>query len=237
MPRIANKTIAELSDEDVCLMLATVCDCASQTGALLAPNDPRWPKLSIFIHFWRRELLRYSVFGVSPLLTDHDMMSVISSLETHCCVPKDTLGQELVNRIPNASNINGLIHLGVRLMLMAHNNTVDIGTNEYGNHQVPWFNESLKDFIVSWFPTIDHHIFSHPSHPLYDGLKSELKARKLKKHLKAHLWPTDNIMDHLKFDRQRNVIFIFHHAGFVKEQLRLTKLLTKTAPPEASIRL
>lgn len=115
--------------------------------------------------------------------------------------------------------------------------TVDISTNEYGISQAPWASESLKGFMISWFPMTDHAILSHPGHQLHDSFKSALKARKLRKLLNAHLWPTDNIVDHLKFDRAKNVIFIFHHAGYIKEQLRLTKCLAKSATPEASLRL
>lgn len=240
MPSIARTNIAEISDEDVCLMLSEIWNCDYQPRAVFQPNDPRWSKISIFIHFWKRELLRHSVLYAASSLTGEDMLSIIKSLKTHCSASKRTLGEELIRRIPNVantSNIDEMLCLGVRLTFMAHVTTVDISTNEYGNHQAPWANESLKDFVISWFPISNHPILSHPCHPLHDGLKSALKARNLKKLLNAHLWPTDNIVDHLKFDRAKNVIFIFHHAGYIKEQLCVTKTLMRTATPEASLRL
>lgn len=240
MLSLTNQSIDQFSDEDICLIMSEIWDCASQHGAVFQPNHPRWSKLPTFIHFWKRELRLYSALDVSPPLTGNDLLCVISSLKRYCNAPKRTLHGKLIRRIPivaNASNIDILLCLGVRLTFMAHVTTADISTSEYGNHQAPWASESLKGFMISWFPMTDHPILSYPSHQLHDGLKSGLKARKLKKLLNAHLWPTDNIVDHLKFDRVKNVIFIFHHAGYIKEQLRLTKTLAKNAKPEASLRL
>jgi len=49
--------------------------------------------------------------------------------------------------------------------------------------------------------------------------------------------PTDDLRDHLKLDRRNSNILVYHHVGFLKEQLQLTKHVAKDASIEDSLRL
>lgn len=47
-----------------------------------------------------------------------------------------------------------------------------------------------------------------------------LKAWKLKRRLGIQIRPTDNLADHLSFNKQDNILFLFHHAAFLKAHLK-----------------
>lgn len=87
---------------------------------------------------------------------------------------------------------------------------------EHGSHQIQWrsdvkFSESVTDI----FPKTDH--------PSIDEIKDNLRATKLKKRAKLRFEATDDLRNHLKLDRKRAAVEIFHHTGFLKEHLRLTR--------------
>lgn len=46
---------------------------------------------------------------------------------------------------------------------------------------------------------------------------------------------TNNLAEHLEFDERRRRIYIFHHAGFLKHQLKLTKGLSSDNDSEEFI--
>lgn len=46
-----------------------------------------------------------------------------------------------------------------------------------------------------------------------------LKAWKLKRMLGFQIRPTDNLADHLLFNERDNILFLFHHAAFLKAHL------------------
>ena len=74
----------------------------------------------------------------------------------------------------------------------------------------------------------------NPGHELFFDVKSKLRATKLKE-LGVSLRPTHDIQNHLCFDREENVLEIFHHTAFLKEQLRATKAGGDFSSPSASI--
>ena len=74
---------------------------------------------------------------------------------------------------------------------------------------------TFAKFIASIFPKTDH--------PSIDDIKDNLRATRLKKRAKLRFKPTNDLRNHLKLDRKRAVVEIFHHTAFLKEQLRLTK--------------
>jgi hypothetical protein len=81
---------------------------------------------------------------------------------------------------------------------------------------VPWRGDiPFSEFITSIFPKTDH--------PSIDQIKDNLRAIKLKKRAGIKFEPTDDLRYHLKLDRKRAVVEIFHHTAFLKEHLRLTR--------------
>jgi len=101
---------------------------------------------------------------------------------------------------------------------------------EHGSQQVPWKGDvPFSEFITSIFPKTDH--------PSIDQIKDNLKATKLKKRAGIRFEPTDDLRNHLKLDRKRAVVEIFHHTAFLKEHLRLTRDQPRSMSVADSIKL
>jgi hypothetical protein len=71
-----------------------------------------------------------------------------------------------------------------------------------------------------------NHPLGHHCSPGYSQAILNLRARKLTETLGVPFAPTNNLAEHLEFDEGRWRIYIFHHAGFLKHQLQLTKGLS-----------
>ena len=74
---------------------------------------------------------------------------------------------------------------------------------------------TFTEFITSVFLKTDH--------PSIDQIKHNLRATKLKKRAGLSFEATDDLRNHLKLDKKRAAVQVFHHTAFLKEQLRLTR--------------
>jgi hypothetical protein len=68
-------------------------------------------------------------------------------------------------------------------------------------------------------------------------IKAALAARNLKKHAGLRFEPTDDLRNHLKLDRKRGVVEIYHHTAFLKEHLIATQSASKNMTIDESIKL
>ncbi|KAB8698118.1 hypothetical protein FH972_026368 [Carpinus fangiana] len=94
---------------------------------------------------------------------------------------------------------------------------------ESGLYGTPWHEaQSLVDFMESSFPKVEDEPHDQKSSNTLE-FDSSVTAWRLKKEAGLSLQPTDNIRNHLRLDRKNNVVEVFHHTGFLKEQLRLSK--------------
>lgn len=57
----------------------------------------------------------------------------------------------------------------------------------------------------------------------YQNIKNSLTARRLKKRAGLQFQATNDLRNHLRLDRKRGIVQVFHHTAFIKEQLRLTR--------------
>lgn len=83
--------------------------------------------------------------------------------------------------------------------------------------RMPWKSDDPFDvYVISQFPEETTQPFL-----MTENIQSKLKARELFKHLRIKFQPTRNIRNHLRYDGE--VLELFHHTAFLKEQLRVTK--------------
>ncbi|KAM4058972.1 hypothetical protein HRG_008153 [Hirsutella rhossiliensis] len=94
----------------------------------------------------------------------------------------------------------------------------------------------FSKFIQDLFPVGHHHVLSNANSELFVDMKSELKASRIRKRLGVTIIATSDIRDHLHLDRRRNVLEVYHHAAFLKEQLRVTKDSPDRSSPSSSIK-
>lgn len=130
--------------------------------------------------------------------------------------------------------------LAVKLLTMIDCSALHYSSDrlEKGGCRIHWSDEvSFSKYLQDLFPTENHPVLSYPDSDLLVDMQSELKARKLKKHLGITFRATNDIRNHLRLYRRQNVLEIYHHTAFIKEQLRLTKRPGDWSSPSTSIKL
>jgi hypothetical protein len=146
------------------------------------------------------------------------LITIIEELKSNPEVTRNALLEKLYADRPARSDQERAINIAVRVMMMVNCSASRQSSVllEHGSHQAPWRSDvPFSEFITSIFPKADH--------PSIDHIKENLRATKLKKRAGLSFEPTDDLRSHLKLDRKRAVVEIFHHTAFLKEQLRLTK--------------
>jgi hypothetical protein len=131
---------------------------------------------------------------------------------------RDELLEKLFLNRPARNDQERAINIAVRVIMMVNCSAShqSFALLEHGSRKVPWRGDvPFSEFITSIFPKTDHPSIGH--------IKENLRARKLKSRAGLKFEPTDVLRNHLKLDRKRAVVEIFHHTAFLKEQLRLTK--------------
>ncbi|KAI1284109.1 hypothetical protein F5Y07DRAFT_348677 [Xylaria sp. FL0933] len=107
------------------------------------------------------------------------------------------------------------------------------GRLEEGQSRLPWGDGlSLSKFLEEAFPKNQHRVLTSTNNPRLRKLKGELRADRLKKRLGVTFRGTSDLRDHLRLSYTTHgiILNIYHHVGFLKEQL----ILTKTTPCGAS---
>lgn len=91
---------------------------------------------------------------------------------------------------------------------------------------------ALSRFLDGTFPKNMQHGFSSISRPRQIKFREELRADRLKKILGIKFRGTADLRDHLRLSHTRRglVLHVYHHAGFLKEQL----IMTNTTPCDGS---
>jgi hypothetical protein len=171
--------------------------------------------------------------GQQPGLKSHgDLTKIIKELKSNPDVTRDALLEKLFTDRPARSDQERAINIAVRVMMMVNCSASRQSSAllEHGSQQVPWRGDvPFSEFITSIFPKTDH--------PSIDHIKGNLRATKLKKRAGLRFEPTDDLRNHLKLDRKRAVVEIFHHTAFLKENLRLTKDKPRNMSATESLKL
>jgi hypothetical protein len=122
---------------------------------------------------------------------------------------------------PTIYDIEGTVNVAVQAMLMidcaardAHSGTFMLG----GYRPTSWLShERLTDFLDRSFPRALESDEENIRAALQN--RSALKAWKLKTRLGITFRGTDNLAEHLLFDPRHHVLYLFHHAAWLKAQL------------------
>lgn len=117
--------------------------------------------------------------------------------------------------------LNFLLEFTMQAMLMIDAVAPDTKPYKVGRHQFTLWSEgeSLLDFVTRCFPQVSAERRDLIGQVVAD--KRSLKAWKLKKRLHITFEATDNLANHLLFDSHKRIIYVFHHAGYLKAHLNL----------------
>jgi hypothetical protein len=199
------------------LITAVSCPCPVPCTKALCPLSDRFGRLQSFLHS-RLDLISDPKLRCTTL---QEADRVISELRRSPDITKTELKTST-----KSTEIS--VYLAVQIMTMTDCSIESFDSPsklERGGFRRPW-GEDIKFsvFVERIFPYTDHEVLSHPENDKYEDYKTALKVIKLKKKLNGvTLRPTDDLRDHLKFDRKNNVMEFFHHVAFLKEQLRRTR--------------
>ena len=163
-----------------------------------------------------------------------DLWHAIGTLKSNPGVTRAEFCQLLLSNkagnLPNATwNHPDLLNattLAVQILTMIDSSALYHSSDrlESGNSRIYWKDDvPFSKYLQDLFPVETHPVLSYPENDLVMEMKSELRATKLKKHLGIIFRPTHDIRNHLRFHRSLNVLEIYHHTAFLKENLRLTR--------------
>ena len=171
--------------------------------------------------------MRSEISGERVLKQHEDLFKLIRLVRSELYLKKQALAQKSGDDVPwsnettLAKKMNGLDIAG-KVLCMSPCSTDAVGWHdtailELGTNRNPWQSDST---FVQYFSTC----FPPPerlNHTLERDL-SDLKADSLL-HVGVTFVPTDDISSHLNFNQKTMTLQIFHHAAFLKENLRLSK--------------
>lgn len=177
--------------------------------------------LSRYFEFFKKSTSGYkcsTVPGQSPGLSSYDdLFRIIKQLKSNPELSKAELLEQLFTDRPTRSYQERALNLAVQVVTMINCSVFRQSSvlSEYGN-------ERAQSHLNDTFAQFLNNAFRKTSHPSIDEIKSELLATNFK-NARLEFRPTDDLRNHLRLDRKLRVVEIFHHASFLKEQLRLTK--------------
>ncbi|CAJ2500055.1 Uu.00g029080.m01.CDS01 [Anthostomella pinea] len=228
--------------DDVSLLLGEVlwsweyCDgCKSKQLCNMVSCPPRKiSRAKRYFRYYEALVLDYHEgmpHDVHVLSTHGDIFAAISRLRADPDTTRAGLAGLIASRIPSPARPGDLanaITLIVKIVTMTDCSTLYESPDrlEKGTSKPCWGDDvPFREYLQDLFKTQDHPIWSsrHGGNELVLSRISELKATKLKKHLKLGLRPTHDIRNHLRLDLRRNELEVFHYASFIKQQLRATR--------------
>ncbi|KAK8038981.1 hypothetical protein PG993_007392 [Apiospora rasikravindrae] len=148
-------------------------------------------------------------------------------IKSHALISRRKLQADLSKHFDKPISLRGadtLTTMTVQLMLMLDPNAKsrDPGTSTMKHHDaVSWeADETLVSFVERALNSIRETTSPRSANNLRDN--NLIKAWKLRDRLGIRICSTDNIAEHLLSDGKEN-IFVFHHASFLKSQLKRAK--------------
>ncbi|CAI6331988.1 unnamed protein product [Periconia digitata] len=214
--------------------LCSKCLCGKPCVAAICPSR-RTARLSRYLQFCRTAISSYtdsSMAGTRILETYGDLWYTIRTLKLNPEITRTEFRQSLLSKRPrhpadiNGSDLVQATTLAVKILTMIDCSELHVSSDmlERGGCRVHWRDDvPFAKYLQDLFPIGNHPVLSYADNDLLVDMKSDLKAVKLQKHLGVTFRPTNDIRDHLRFYRKQNIVEIYHHTAFVKEQLRLTK--------------
>jgi hypothetical protein len=182
---------------------------------------------------------------VDPALSSHeDLFETILLLKSNPDVTRKQLAEMLNADHPERkpchhADRQRAINLAVKVMTTVSCSTQRQPSSllEHATNPVAWRGDAtFSQFIIDVFPIIDHPSLNGDEESSSD-VKSALKARKLRKRGGLKFQAIDDLRNHLKLDRKTGVVEIYHHAAFLKEQLRLTNIERRNLSVSDSLKL
>ncbi|KAI1074092.1 hypothetical protein F5B20DRAFT_470609 [Whalleya microplaca] len=202
-------------------------------------------KYVAFFQLYSNILHLSSLFRAEPYakadLTHRQVKTVMSLLKDDFRSTRtnltDKAHQVLGGRLAT-SNVAKLVSVGVQATIMLDPDAKNRHAHHFGMgtyRPTDWLpNETLLEFVDRSFDRTHETSPARMELVLQD--KAALKAWKLQSRLGIEFHLTNNLAEHLLYDRHGNSLYLFHQIAFLKAQLRIAKdqSLEYTSGPAAS---
>ena len=202
------------------------------------PWPTRSPKLTSFFNYYKRTVASYVpelLPGDQPALETHeDLVDILQALKSQSDVSRAELTKShfstrirSVSRGPPLADQNRAFDLAVRVLVMINcvldSRSLDL--LECGVTPLTWGNnESLAEFLTAIFPMTDNSLLSSKDRfGRSPGIKALLTATRLKRIAGLKLGPTGDLRDHLRIDQRTRTLLVFHHVGYLTQNLMASK--------------
>ncbi|KAK6537186.1 hypothetical protein TWF694_011383 [Orbilia ellipsospora] len=205
-------------------------NCKNKTDC----SNPECPtqlqnRLSAFFKFYQNIVRKYllsSAHSRQPALTTHeDVLNLIMVIRNNTDLSKVSVANlafpgtgEETSPI-SAMEQERATNLVAKVMAMTTCTSYEesLLLLEHGLNRKSWqAAASFSEFIVQTFPA------GNSGNSIPANIKKALSAKKLKR-IGLQIVPTEDLSSHLKLDRRERTVHFFHHAGFLKENLRVTR--------------
>jgi len=162
----------------------------------------------------------------TPSATCAEVLSAAEHLKKNCEKPLSSLRSIIgTSDAPGQTDedVRQVIALAVQGMLMVNPFAKDWHASGFalGGYKPPYWlqSDSLVDFVGKLFPRAIEAYRESASLALEE--KTILRAWKLVKRLGIRFRGTQNISEHLLYDQKHNILYIFHHASYLKAHLEI----------------
>ncbi|PVH73641.1 hypothetical protein DL98DRAFT_594830 [Cadophora sp. DSE1049] len=229
---LSKVTPAQLQNLAKTLWSWEICDNCIDENQCDSPSCSwyRSTTLKSFFQLYEEEMCSYrsdAKPGQGPGLASHEVfLNMLETIKSSPDIGRADLVDNLFSDRPVRDDQERALDLAIGTMFKIDCSSFrqDSVLIESGFRQFPWRKDvTLAEFMGS--------LFTKRPHPNIGFIEDNLRAVKLKRIAALKFQPTDDIRCHLQFDRKKSVVKIFRQAGFLKEQLRLTK----NQPPNITI--
>jgi hypothetical protein len=246
-------------DESLVLQLGQVlwywklCTGCLETRTCVADSCParRVSRLQRYFQFYKAVVSTYADGSSAKdrvFKTHEDLWRAIRVLKSNpdttragfCRLLSTSEKAGLVETTWNQQDLLNASTLVVKLLTMIDSSALHRSSDrlETGYSRTHWKDDvPFSKYLEDLFPSENHPVLSYPDSDMLIEMKSELRGTKLKKHLGIAFRPTQDIRNHLRLDRRLNVLEIYHHTAFLKEQMRLTRRPGDWSIPSVSIKV
>lgn len=190
--------------------------------------------LKAFFDHFKKIVVSYdaveTVTGHATLDSLDELFNALRVLKANPCLGRDALLRELFGnaRQPAYEGIerqelalNTLME--VSFLINCAGQPQSLASLELGHYATPWSgNMTMSAFVDTSFRAIYSSTSEQKGGNMHE-YEGQVTASMIQKQAGLTIQPTDNLRNHLRLDRRNNVLQVFHHAGYLKQQLRLSK--------------
>ncbi|KAF4965168.1 hypothetical protein FSARC_6986 [Fusarium sarcochroum] len=171
---------------------------------------------------------KYNTFDAPGSLaarTHQDVIFVAKYLMSNPEVKKEETIAHMQNSWNTFDNVENILTLAVQAIVMMDSAAQDWHPADYalGEYRpISWLSqESFLSFVERSFPKGPGQMAEKIQEAFDD--RSRLKAWKLQKRLGMKFHITDNLSEHLMLDTKNNILYLFHHAAYLKAHLAICR--------------